>query len=307
MALTYDQISSITQKYYVPKLIDNIFDSDPLLQRAKSEGWYTSVAGGTSIMQPLMYATLTAAGSYAPTATLDTTDSDSFTSAEYQWRFYYANITIARSDELKNSGDAQVLDFVKNKTMAAEMTLKDTMGTDLYNVGTAANQLNGLRLIVGTANTVGGISQTTYSWWAANADTTTSTLSMSALQTQYNNTNINGKTVTVLTATRANYNRYYALLAPQQRFVDSKTAAGGFSSLMFNGVPMIVSPKCPANHIFFLNEEFLNLYYHPEENFRFEPFVKPVNQNVKSGKIYWAGNIGSSNNRMHSKLSALTA
>ena len=310
MALTYDQISAITKKFYIPKMIDNIFDSDPLLQRSKSDGWYTSISGGTSIMQPLMYAQLTAAGGYAPTATLDTTDNDTFTAAEYQWKYYYANITIARSDQLKNSGDARVLNFVKNKTMAAEMTIKDIIGTDLYNVGTAANLINGLRLIVNTGNVVGGISQVTYSWWQAGNggfDSTTATLSMAAMQAAYNSVNINGKTPTVIMATRSNYNRYYALLQPQQRFSDSKTAAGGFSSLMFNGTPVIVSPKCPANYMFFLNEEFLNLYYHPEENFRFEPFVKPTNQNVRVGKIYWSGNLGSSNNRMHSALTAVTA
>lgn len=79
MALTYDQITAITQKRYIPNLVDNIFDSDPLLQRAKSKGWYESKNGGTSIIQPLMYAQVTAAGSYAATAQLDTTDNDVFT------------------------------------------------------------------------------------------------------------------------------------------------------------------------------------------------------------------------------------
>ena len=38
MALTYGEISAITQKYYVPKLVDNIFDSNALLQRMKKKG-----------------------------------------------------------------------------------------------------------------------------------------------------------------------------------------------------------------------------------------------------------------------------
>ena len=86
MALTYDQITAVTQRKYIPKLVDNIFDSDPLLKRAKEKGWYTPIDGGTSIFQPLMYAQSTAAGSYAPTATLSTTDNDQFTSARHIWR-----------------------------------------------------------------------------------------------------------------------------------------------------------------------------------------------------------------------------
>lgn len=308
MALTYDQLSAITQKKWMPKLIDNIFDSDPLLQRSKSKGWYTSVNGGTSIIQPLMYAQITAAGSYSPAATLDTTDNDTFTAAEYAWKFYYANISILRADELKNSGDAQMIDLVKNKIMAAEMTLKDKLGDGLYSTGSTSTDIGGLRLVVDSANTVGGIDQSTYSWWQSQENSTDTTLSISVLQTMYNTLSINGKSPTVIMATRTNYNRYYALLQPQQRFTDTETSAkGGFASLMFNGTPFIAGPKVPANHVFMLNEDFLNFYYHPEENLRFEPFVKPTNQNVKVGKIYFAGNLGSSNNRMHGKCTALAA
>jgi galactose mutarotase-like enzyme len=39
MALTYDQISAITLKYYVPKMYDNIFNSNPLLQRHKKKSY----------------------------------------------------------------------------------------------------------------------------------------------------------------------------------------------------------------------------------------------------------------------------
>lgn len=306
MALTYDQITAVTQRKYIPKLVDNIFDSSPLLKRAKDKGWYTSIDGGTSIFQPLMYAQISAAGSYAPTATLDTTDNDTFTSAEYAWKFYYANITISGADEHKNMGDAQVLDFVKNKVMVAEMTLKDTLGTDLYGTG-SGNALGGLRLIVDSGNTVGGIAQGTYSWWQSQEDSSTTTLTLSALQTQYNVLSINGKTPTVITATRANYNRLYALLQPQQRFVDTETAKAGFQSLMFNGTPFISDSKCPSSHVFMLNEEFLHLYYHPKRNFKFEPFIKVANQDVQTGKVFWMGNLGTSNARMLGKHTALAA
>jgi hypothetical protein len=308
MALTYDQITAVTQRKYIPKLVDNIFDSDPLLKRAKEKGWYQAVDGGTSIFQPLMYAQTTAAGSYSPTASLDTTDNDVFTAAEYAWKFYYANITISGADEHKNMGDAQVLDFVKNKVMAAEMTLKDKIGDGIYSTGGTSTDIGGLRLIVDTGNTVGAIDQSSYSWWQASTeDSSTTTLSISALQTAYNAASINGKHPTVMTATRANYNRLYALLQPQQRFVDESSAKAGFQNLMFNGCPFIVSAKCPSSHIFLLNEEFLHLYHHPKRDFKMDPFIKSSSQDLMTAKVFWMGNLGSSNNRMHGKLTAVAA
>ncbi len=76
---------------------------------------------------------------------------------------------------------------------------------------------------------------------------------------------------------------------------------------MFNGIPLIADSYAPASHLFFLNENYLHLFAHKDEDMRFEPFQKPINQNVKVAKVYWMGAFGSSNNRLQGKLSALTA
>lgn len=306
MALTWDQVSGITEKVFVPKLVDNIFDSNPLLKRLKEKS-YEKLGGGTSIMVPLQYASLSASGWYSGADTLSTSDNENITAAEYAWKQIYANISITRKDELMNSGDAQKVSLVKSKMQAAEKTIMDTMGTAIYNDGTTLNALVGLRAIVSASNTVGGISQSTNSWWAGQVDSSTTTFSIAALQTQYNACSIDADAPTVIMATRANYNRYYGALQPQQRFQDSDSAKGGFSSLMFNGTPFIADSHCPSNHIFLLNEKYLHLFVHKDEDFRMEPFVKPINQNVRSGKIYWMGALGSSNNRLHGKLSAVAA
>lgn len=306
MALTWDQVSGITEKKFIPKLADNIFDSNPMLKRMKEKS-YEKLDGGTSIMVPLNYAQTASSGWYTGSDTLSVSDNEAMTSAEYFWKQSYANITISRLDELKNSGDAQKISLVKSKTQIAEKTLSDILGTAIYNDGTTANAFIGLRAIINTSSTVGGISQTTYSWWAGQLDGTTTTLSMSALQTQWNAATIDADSPTVIMGTRANYNRYYALLQPQQRFMDSETAKGGFSSLMFNGIPFIADSHVPANNIIMINEKYLYLFVHKDEDFRFSGFEKPDSQNVKLGQVFFAGALGSSNNRLHARLSAITA
>lgn len=306
MALTYDQITAITEKKFVKKLYDNIFDSNPLLQRAKGK-WYEVLDGGERILVPLNYATTTASGWYQGADTLSTTDNEQITAAEYLWKQLYANVTITRSDELKNSGDSAILSLVANKVKIAEKTMADTLGTGLYSDGTDPEAIVGLRDIVAANQTVGGISQSTSTWWAGQVDSTTTTLTLSAMQSLFTSASIDNDTPTVATATRANYDRYYNILQPQQRFMDQETAKGGFTSLMFNGIPMIADSKCPSSHMFFLNEGYLHLFAHKDEDFRLEPFQKPVNQNLKVAKIFWMGALGSSNNRLNAKLSAITA
>jgi hypothetical protein len=305
MALTYDQISAITEKKFIPKLYDNIFDSNPLLQRGKKK-FYEKIDGGERIIVPLNYAQTTSSGWYQGAETLLTSDNDVITAAEYTWKQLYANISINRLDEIKNSGDAQKLSLVKNKTKIAEKTMEDKLGTGIYSNATDPKSIVGLRQIVGVSNTVGGISQTSYSWWQAQLDSSTTTLTVAAMQSRDNAATVNNDAPTVIATTRALYNSYYALLQPQQRFQDSETAKGGFSSLMFNGKPVIADSYCPSGYMFFLNENYLHLFVHKEEDMRFEPFMKPINQNVKVAKIFWAGAFGSSNNRLHAGMSALT-
>lgn len=306
MPLSYDQISAITQKKFIPKLADNVFDASPVLNRLKKKS-YEKIDGGERIVVPLGYSMITASDWYTGAETLDTTDNDVITAAEYQWKQIYANISVNRLDELKNSGDSQILNFVKQKTMIAEKTIIDKFGTGIYSAGTNPKSILGLRMFVSTSQTVGGISQSAYSWWQAQVDSSTTTTTIAAMQSRFNAASLNNESPTVVATTKALYNAFYGLLQPQQRFTDQETAKAGFTSLMFNGIPVLPDSYCPTSHMLFLNEKYLHMYVHKDEDMRFEPFQKPINQNVKVAKIYWAGAFASSNNRMHGGMTALTA
>jgi hypothetical protein len=127
------------------------------------------------------------------------------------------------------------------------------------------------------------------------------------MQTLFNLCSIDNDTPTIGVTTRAIYNLYYGLLQPQQRFADTEVGKGGFTSLMFNGIPVVVDSHATAANLYFLNEKYLHVWAHKDEDFRLDPFQKPTNQNVKIAQVFWLGAFGSSNNRMHGKLSAITA
>lgn len=307
MAISVDQMSAITHRYIMPKMYDNIFDSNPLLKRLQSSGQYHSVSGGTTVDIPLAYAANTASGWYAGADALNTAENEQFTAARYQWASIYAGITITEEDELKNGGDAGVLKLLANKAMMAEKTIKSDVGTGLYSDGTNAKSIVGLRDIVATDQQIGGISQTDNSWWQGLVDSSTSTTTIAAINLQFENATIDNEKPTVIVSTRSLLTKYYNLLQPQQRFTDGDTAKGGWSNLMFNGVPWISDSHCPTAHLFGLNEKHLWLCYHPDRNFSSENFQKPINQQVKCSRILWMGAFGSSNNRLHFKFSGLTA
>lgn len=305
MALTYDQISAITQLKILPKMIDNIFNSNSLLKKLKASEMLQS--GGTKVVCPLLYATTTAGGWFQGAETLSTIDNEQFTGAAFDWKQLYSNISITRSDELMNSGDSAILNFVKSKIMVAEKTIRNTLSTALYNVGTDSKQIQGLRLLLSTSNTYGGISQTTYSWWAAQVDSSTTTLTMSAMQALYGDCGEGSDYPQIIVGDQDMFDRYHALLTPQQRYASEDEARGGFKSLLFNGTPVVVDASAPSGHMIMLNLDYLHLMPHKDENFRMTDFLSPVNQEVKTAKIFWMGVLGGSNNRRQGALTAITA
>ena len=275
MALTYNQITAITRNKFIPKLFDNIFLGNPLLRKLKSSSM-RSMDGGEKILIPLEYAELSASDWYSGADTLDTTDNETFTAAEVAWKQLHASISISRLDELKNAGDSQVVDFVKSKVKNAEKKMAKQLSTGVYSDGSDADSIVGLRKWVNADETVGGINQSTNSWWQAQEDTSTTTLSISALQTQYNAASEDNEQPSYGVATKANYNRYYALLQPQQRFTSSEEGKAGFTSLMFIGIPIVSDTNCPANYLFLLNLNHLHFMVHKQENMRFSAFESPI-------------------------------
>lgn len=302
-SVDFDQISAVSKRYFLPKVADNIFVGTPELKRAKEKS-YKLVGGGTKIVAPLEYA-MGNAQWYSGAETLNTADVDVLTAASYDWRQISAPVTISRLDELKNMGEAQVVDFVKAKMKNAEKSLRQSLSSAYFNAGTDPKAPVGLRAIVGTANTIGGISQSANSWWQGQVDSSTTTLGLTALETIYMSCSEDTEQPSVAYTTKALYAKYWGLLQPQQRFVDEASAKAGFTSLMFNGIPVLACSNCPASHWFFVNESCIYIFAHESENMKMDDFERPRNQNVKSAMIFWAGAIGSTNNRYHGKLSAL--
>lgn len=300
---SYDNISAITQKLYMKKLVDNIFASNALLQRWRKSG-IDIIDGGTKIVVPLLYAKPTAGGWYSGADTLTTAANDKRTAAEFEWAQAHTSITITGRDEIINSGVSAIIKHVESEVQAAELYLADLIGTGLFNAGTTTNAIIGLRLALQTTGTYGGIAKATYSWWQSNISTET-VLTLPLMQALHGDAKIDGDQSTVSVTTQDILDDYNNLLQPQMRFTDSKTADGGFENLMYKGKPMIVDSHCPASHLMMLNEKYLSLKVSKKRNFKFEPFIKDTNQDASVAHVLWAGLLTCNNCRMQAMFTSI--
>ena len=301
MALTYDDITAITQKTYIPVMVDNIFNSNAALHRAKKK-WYKSQNGGTSIVQPLLYAQNSSAERQT-SSSISTTSNSKKTAAQYEWRRYHAPVVIDGLDTIKNSGDSMVLSNVKTEIQIAEKSLADLLGTDLFADGSTAGSIKGFKLGTATTGTLGGISKASYSWWQGQQDTTTSTISLASMQSLFGDCTIDSDRPSVIFTTQDIYDDIYALIQPQQRFGDSETIKAGFTSIMWNGIPVIVDSHVDSGYLYMINEDYVSLTYSKGRDFKLSPFQQPVNQDASVAGVWWAGAMTYSNCRM---LGAMT-
>ena len=106
----------------------------------------------------------------------------------------------------------------------------------------------------------------------------------------------------------SNFWQYYNLsLTSNQRFTDPKMAELGFHNIMFQNAPVILDGgkggACPANHMYFLNTDYISFCSHKNRNFtslggkRFS-----TNQDASVQLIAWAGNMTLSNGSLQAVL-----
>lgn len=284
-----DAISSVTRKYFVPSLADNINTSNVALMKIKK----ATTSGGTDLRQPVRYKR-GVQQNYSGTETLNVSYVEKKFALIFDWKQKNFPITISGLDRIKNgAGPERVLDHVKTEMDAAEEDALDSFATGLYSAGTDSKDMDGARIWLSTSNTYGGISQSTNSWLQSNVDSTTTTLSLSTLQTQYEAAKEGNDAVDLITFDETQFNSFWSLLQPQQRFSDGDTAKAGFRNLMFNGAICAEDSYVPSGYVIGWNLKRVMLKSSTQRKFPgvFVDFDSPVDQDADIAHIRWAGNL----------------
>ena len=302
---TYTEIVTTTLAGYSKTMADNVTNNNALLRHIDSNG-NKMPATGRTIVQELEYATNSTTKWYSGYEVLDTSTSNVFTAAEFNYKQLAGNVVISGLEQVENSGPEQIFNLLKSRIRNLEKSLKNTMATALYadGTGTDSKELGGLQLIVpGTVgNTVGGINSGTYTFWANQVydfSTEGATASATTIQTAMNTlwlACIRGADRPDVIVGDTNYfGFYWSSLQSNQRFTSDESAAAGFMNLMFMDAPVYYDDQCPSNKMYMLNTDYLFLRY--AEGREFVPLGEKasVNQDALVMPVAWAGNLTVSN------------
>jgi hypothetical protein len=304
----FDSILSTTLKNYLPSLVDNIFSARPLAYWLKSKDRIRLISGGATIVVPIIYSLNTTAGSYSGYDTLSIVPQDGITSAEYNWAQFGATVAIAGIEEAKNNGEASIIDLLEGKIQQAEETIVEKMDSMFFGDGTGNSGKDwlGLSALINSTGVVGGIDGSTDVFWRSATDAAGEAITLRKLTTVYNSASVGNDHPDVILTTQSLYEGYEALLQPQLRYQDTKTADGGFQNLLFKTAPMMYDNYQTAGRVDMLNSKYLKLVGHQDKWFTTSPFVTPEDQDARYAKIICYGQLTLSNRSRHGFLTNKT-
>lgn len=310
----FDTLLTTTLNNFRNKLTDNIFSARPFQYWLLDKGRMRSVSGGVKIVEQLIYAANTTAGSYSGYDTIALTPQTGLTAAEYDWKQFAASIAISGLEEAQNAGEEELIDLLEAKVMQTEETLKesfDEMFLTSDGTGNSGKDWLGLPAIVGDDTTsitsVGGIEGATQAYWRSYVEDTAAALTLAQLSTGFNSTAQGNDQPDLALTTQTLYERYEALLQPNQRFTDPKTAQAGFQNLLYKGAVTMWDDYTVAGNWYFLNSKYLKLVTHKSNWMKQTPFVRPENMDARYALIICYGNLTCSNRSRQGLLSGKTA
>jgi hypothetical protein len=265
--------------------------------------------GGTKIVEPLIYGQNSTVASYSGYDSLALTPQEGISAAEYDWKQYAASIAISGIEEAKNNGEQEIINLLEAKIMQAEESMRESFNQMFFGDGTgnSGKDWNGLGNLVESGNTVGGINSSTYSYWQSKEENTATALTLAQMSTMYNNVSVGNDHPDTLLTTQTLFEKYEALLQPNLRYTDTKTADAGFQNLLFKAAPVMYDVHCTGGVFYFLNSKYITLVGHSDKWFSQTEFIKPEDTDARYALIMCYGNLTVRNRAKQGKLTAKTA
>lgn len=315
MAITISQVQAITHDLVLNTLADNVYQSAPGLRRFYSKR--VKLAGGNDIGSPIITGGLdaTTGGWYTGAETLTDAEKDDITRAKVDWKQIYETVKISKLDILKNGGSAGILNLVAAKIKIAEKRMKARLSAGIFNAGTDVKAFGGLQLIISTSD-YGGLAAADFdneaaadAWQAAikSNSGTDRALSGVLIQSAMGAATEDEDRPHAAYLKQNVFDQLWAILEPHQRLMveDASFSGAGHSQkkvLEYNGIPFLVDSHMKAKSIFFVNEDYVKLYVHSQEDMLAQSFKQLEDTNAIKERMLLTGNLFCNNRRFQAEL-----
>lgn len=275
MALTYTELQSVATKLIEKNLAENVLNTNALTARLSAPGKMKMRDGGELLSFPISIGdeSDSTGAWYTGAEGLDNTEYEAISSAVFDWKNIHETIKISHPELNKASGDSAKLDLLATRVKLGKEYLARRIGTAVHG-GSGVKDFVGLSTIMSTTSTLGGVAVADLPEWIATVLGNSSVdraLTLSLIQSLDGGVTFDSERPHLHVGRQNIYDKLWSLVTPFQRLeaCDAGMAELGFKNIpVINGIPFIVDSKCAAKTIQAINENFLFLVAHSNENMK---------------------------------------
>lgn len=313
---SFDQLASTTLRNYQSQFADNVSNHIPFMKYMKMKGMIKE-SGGSTLVEPIIYDFNGTANSYSRMETLDTTEQEGLSAAEYNWKQVSVQISINGLDRTLNGGKEKVIDLLESRIQQAELSIENKISVMLFGDGTgnSGKDVLGIEAIIKqdpTTGTLGGIdsSLAANAFWRNYASTSVGSFAsngLTAMSTAMRTLTRGTDRPDLIIMDSTNFGRLETVANGRAQFMNPALADLGFQALKFEGVDVIFDANCPSDRCYFINSKYLKLRVHKDANFKMGKFIEPANQDGSVAKILFYGQLTTNRREAHGVLSGFSA
>lgn len=288
----YDELTAVTRRAFVPKLVVQIYKAAPFLSLAMRNA--QRAAGGVSqVSVPVQGASYVNFGwtDYSGSFPQPQVQGAS-TLAQWNLSVGTVPIPLLGMESLIQRTEA-VIPIVRARMTDAKTVSVQAIASALYG-SSAGNALaiNGLRDVYddGTAvSSFGGLSRANNTWWKALKITSGVTPSRSTMIAQLMRAtqNAGGESPDIVLMSLSDWttlaNDYLTNerfnTSPGSRYGNDDAINAGFRALMLGNTPILADPFCPKGTAYLINTKYLSMYISEDANFAFSGFQSLIANN----------------------------
>ena len=150
----------------------------------------------------------------------------------------------------------------ENKKIVLDGTQTGIAEDQTIYVGTGANlELTGLEKVLSDSSSVYGVPRSSNPFLIANIDSTTTTVTETAIQSAIDSVEeATGDDINFIACSYGVRRAFQNHLATYRRNIDTMNLEGGFRALSYNGIPVVADRFCADKTMYLLNTDYFTLY-----------------------------------------------
>jgi len=311
MALSVDEINTVSNKGIDKTMINNVYDETPFFVKLKMDGGMKA-DGGIDMRWNIYSQKLGRANAVDPGTQLTFSNVSTRTAAVLTRVYYEVDTLITWHDRDRNYGKGQIVDLAVDKAKELSRDFMDRLSTDLFTTNTNGNGIQSLVTIVNATASYGGISPSDVtSWKSTELATVTMALSTAttSLKYQVERATFGKNKPTIHITTRDLAVTFESLMAGNVRYEDKAMANAGFNNTTLYDAPVVGDPYCTSGYWYGLDTKNMEWRSSPEFNMKVTPWKETdligyPNTLVKI--LTWAGNLVCKSRQTCFKYTALS-